>query len=286
MTFARLVVAVASVGAAWSLRRSPRSRPSSEAQGHGTLRATLRAAANAAAEVTSAPSAASGAPKPHGWKPLDERRGVLCYALTRTPPEPTVSLLAEQLKAACDDWALFGDQEDLTLGIQRAYSTADEEHGWAHQQEDMTLHGAWRVFAQTGQLWQHAWIVKFDTDSFVRPSALRRSLARYNHSSTDTVCSGGVGPSATRVEGWFVGTPAALVDKLYGFQAEGKCDPRRLYEKISGHNNENLDWTRNECEEFLGLHERCQTLADASGNVLTAQPENRPAAERCTEMAQ
>merc|ERR1719230_705028 len=51
--------------------------------------------------------------------------GIFCYALVRTPLESTTPLLAKQLAAACDAWALFSTEDTPEYGVKTAYSKTD-----------------------------------------------------------------------------------------------------------------------------------------------------------------
>lgn len=216
--------------------------------------------------------------------PVAERSGIFCYALARTPPEETVPLWKQAASAACDGSALFGHEANASLGIIRAYTQEQEQQGWMHQQEDMTVHGAWRHLAETGELWKYAWIVKTDTDSYIRPSALRSSLLSHDQSKFGVVSCGGIG--GTVAEGWFIALNAATIDSLYDAThpsgSHFSCRPDQMYEVISGHNN----CAQGCAEKMWGQLESCldkkfgfglsqvETFRDKAGLVLTAQPQN------------
>merc|ERR1719203_983999 len=94
------------------------------------------------------------------------------------------------------------------------------------------------------------------------------------------VVSGGQGDKAVRVEGWFIATPAAAVDRLYRYASPAKdCNPRTLYELVSGHNEVEEDPGTSQRNCLLDVEgmapPRLRTFEDARGHLLTAQPEAR-----------
>lgn len=184
--------------------------------------------------------------------------------------EPTVHLLAGQLAKACDGWALLSAEDDPELNLHRAYSLEDMVIGFYGQMREMVTQGTFRWLAAHNVFEQYRWIVKFDPDSFVRPSTFRKGFERYPASFNKILSTGNlmigkkmrrrkplapvtaneeIGGSAT--EGFFTALPTKLAARVLELANSGSrfCDI-----VFSGHNHdEELRVTKPLCNEWSAL---------------------------------
>jgi hypothetical protein len=157
---------------------------------------------------------------------------LFCFAVVRSsPPEPTSALLAKQLDAACDAWALYGDTADPANNVTKAFSKKEERHAWKHEMREMVTLGAYKHIMDSGALDKYEWFLKVDADSFVRPSTLRKSFAALkSNPAASKVISVSDGNGETQVDGFFI---AVHTDAIHTMQSLGwpeDCDP-----VLSGH---------------------------------------------------
>lgn len=135
---------------------------------------------------------------------------ILCYAFTAG--EPTIPALSKNLHQACDAVALFGFQNDATLGVNKAYSVEQSRQDFNTGTMHNMILAAYERFDSQGWLDKCTWIVKVDADTFIRPSALRPTLAQYT-SSAQSVISTPDGSSTP--DGFFLAAPARIAQLLY-----------------------------------------------------------------------
>jgi len=209
------------------------------------------------------------------WTHKLRPKTLFCYAQVRTPCEELCEMLATQLNAGCDGWALFGDTDNEDKHVTKVYSKAVIPHALAHQMREMITQGVWKHLDESGALDKYEWFLKVDEDSFVRPSTLRKTFkALYPSSGPDSLISshhnGAVISEGknTPVEGFFVGlrVDAVLAIKAMGWPHE--CD-----EVLSGHNDSpdndpgNPEPDVNDCFNRLGIN-RIGRLFDTGGHAL------------------
>jgi len=193
-------------------------------------------------------------------------KALFCYSLVRTPPEPTAALLANQLSAACDGWAFFGDTEDPANNVTKGFERIDFAHyklmgsPGAHYKATRSV---WKHLVESGALEEYEWFLRVEPDSFVRPSTLRQTFKALH-----TSCRrGGYMCSDNINEGYFLALQADVVlgIKSLGWPT-GSCD-----NVLSGHSN-----SVRPCIERLNRIERLNissmgALTDPEGNNLVAQ---------------
>jgi len=208
-------------------------------------------------------------------------KALFCYALVRTPCSEICEMLATQLNAGCDGWALFGDTEDQAKHVTKVYSKAVVKNALKHQMREMITLGVWKHLDEVGALDEYEWFLKVDEDSFVRPSTLRKQFrAIYTRSRYDKLTTGdsfyddghfsghegAIVSDAFRdeqsVEGYFI---ALRADVVHAIKAMGW--PRLCDELLSGHNDSpdrlHENWL-NPCLESLGVG-NIRALKDARG---------------------
>jgi len=209
-------------------------------------------------------------------------KALFCYSLVRTPPEPTAALLANQLSAACDGWAFFGDTEDpaknVTKGFARMdFGSFDKISGEATNKATRSV---WKHLVESGALEEYEWFLRVEPDSFVRPSTLRQTFKALH-----TSCRrGGYMASDNINEGYFLALQADVVlgIKTLGWPI-GSCD-----NVLSGHMDkvlpciERLNWI-----DRLNIFSMGGALTDPEGNNLVAQlsPEDPNGVNNLVDMA-
>eukprot|EP00747_Dinoflagellata_sp_TGD_P169731 gnl/TRDRNA2_/TRDRNA2_199509_c0_seq1.p1 gnl/TRDRNA2_/TRDRNA2_199509_c0~~gnl/TRDRNA2_/TRDRNA2_199509_c0_seq1.p1 ORF type:complete len:297 (-),score=35.11 gnl/TRDRNA2_/TRDRNA2_199509_c0_seq1:55-945(-) len=158
--------------------------------------------------------------------------GSCCYAMVRSPPEDTTSLLFKQLNAACDRSMLFSHDDVLALQITKAYSKEEEVTDVRKGSMHHMILGIFGHLSKMGILQRAKWIVKVDSDSFVRPSFLRAALQQYETPDFRSVVSVG---NADTPDGFFVAVPRSIAVSLYkDLKRSNRCSAL-----MSGHNNNN-----------------------------------------------
>lgn len=107
-------------------------------------------------------------------------KALFCYAVVPTNANDQPNkiglkpLLATQLSAACDGWALFGETEDPANNVTKAFSREVVPHAMENDMREMVTLGVWPHLIERGALDEYEWFLKVDEDSFVRPSTLRK----------------------------------------------------------------------------------------------------------------
>lgn len=181
------------------------------------------------------------------------RQGVFCYAFARSPPEPTAKLVANRLEKGCDGFAVFSWEEmklDSTHATIKAYTLEENVRAWQRQGHERMV-GAWAKMADDGILGKYDWYVKFDSDSFVVPSAVAKAFARY----TILQESPSIVSVEDGVEGYFDAIPYTVIEKLWRMRNNKEywvCD-----ELASGDNRDDnisqLDYdTMDACRDLVG----------------------------------
>eukprot|EP00747_Dinoflagellata_sp_TGD_P032085 gnl/TRDRNA2_/TRDRNA2_135720_c0_seq1.p1 gnl/TRDRNA2_/TRDRNA2_135720_c0~~gnl/TRDRNA2_/TRDRNA2_135720_c0_seq1.p1 ORF type:complete len:333 (-),score=44.47 gnl/TRDRNA2_/TRDRNA2_135720_c0_seq1:217-1215(-) len=146
---------------------------------------------------------------------LESVERTFCYSLVRKPIEPTVPFLAKQLAAACDGWALFGVEAHPELNIIAAFSEEDNEKGQHGMLHEMVVRGVYGIIHERYGIDKFSWIVKLDSDSFVRPSAFKTYFQHLDSSKVNTAVS--VGDGIDGLDGMFVALPTHVMHRLYLF---------------------------------------------------------------------
>eukprot|EP00929_Paragymnodinium_shiwhaense_P095956 TRINITY_DN57311_c0_g1_i1.p1 TRINITY_DN57311_c0_g1~~TRINITY_DN57311_c0_g1_i1.p1 ORF type:complete len:406 (-),score=87.41 TRINITY_DN57311_c0_g1_i1:37-1254(-) len=140
--------------------------------------------------------------------------GVFCYAFISEPPEPTAPYLARQLRDACDDWQFFSTFKDEEQNVIALYSASDAKSLDWKRMPEAAIAAAWHFLAEQGHLRKFRWIVKVDSDTYVRSSTLRPALSRYSPTVHSILSVGGLQASAEPLQGFFATVPAALASEL------------------------------------------------------------------------
>lgn len=234
-----------------------------------TLPQNLRADVSSRTTQSSMTSqAGSQEPADLKWTHKLRPKTLFCYAQVRTPCEELCEMLATQLNAGCDGWALFGDTDNEDKHVTKVYSKRDIPHALAHQMREMITQGVWKHLDESGALDEYEWFLKVDEDSFVRPSTLRKTFnSLYPSSGPDSLISSDHNGAiisegkSTPVEGFFV---ALRVDAVLAIKAMGW--PNECDEVLSGH-NEGSGPDVNDCFRRLGIN-RIGRLFDTGGHAL------------------
>lgn len=195
------------------------------------------------------------------------QKGVFCFFFCSSPAEPTAELLLDQLRKGCDDYAAFSNTHQ-TFGeheVIEAFSNEELKEGLTHQMHFM-MKNSWKTMAGMGVLGKYDWYVKFDSDSFVQSSSVRKTFSRY--SADNTIISIGH-LSGTPVDGFLVGLPNSFLQKVYGFMQSQDNQARVCDEFVSGHSEqEDLPPTDyQKCAEEVGNFD-VQDPEDEDGNAL------------------
>jgi hypothetical protein len=195
-------------------------------------------------------------------------KALFCFSLVRTPPEPTVALLAKQLDVACDGWALFGDTDDPANNVTKAFAVMNFTGGPDCISDgcvpsEPTYNASRSIFKHlddSGVLAEYAWLLQLEPDSFVRPSTLRQRFQALHANCVQ----GGYLASDNINEGYFNALHADVIlgIKSLGWPA-GSCD-----NVLSGHMME-----LSPCSDWLNIS-RMGALTDLKGNSLVAQQED------------
>lgn len=193
-------------------------------------------------------------------KPCHPRpKALFCFSLVRTPPEPTAALLANQLAAACDGWALFGDTEDPANNVTKAWAKTDIDITTSDNKMGKALQGAWKHVHKSGAMDEYEWVVMVEADSFVRSSTLHKTFKALHGSCK----RGGYMVSDDFIDGYFIALHAETVLGINSLGWPSDCDP-----VLGGHNGD-LD----PCLYQLGIS-GMGGLTDAEGNNLVAKEIN------------
>lgn len=219
--------------------------------------------------ASQAPSRTCGKPRP---------KALFCYALVRTPNEPTGVMLGKQLAAACDGWALFSNEADPANNIIKAFDSSVLIQAYNHQMREMVVDGVWKYLSQAGTLDEYEWVLKLDSDAFVRPTMLRKAFQALHTSCSRHVASVADDEDRGYIDGPFV---AIRADVALGIKSLGW--PHECDHVLSGH-----DQVEPPSGNGRGKNdERCLrqlnvaswgTLRDSEGKVLLALDQN-PAAD-------
>jgi len=185
-----------------------------------------------------------------------QREGVLCFALTRSPMEETVPLLAQELARGCDAHYFFShkSQQENNVIVRKAYSEQDLSQGWHGNMRRMVIAGAYTKLAEIGELDKYAWYVKVDTDTFVR-STLRTSLRAYtSRFPHNRAIIAGLGLTTTVPDGYFVAVSGNLMNDLLSIGQESNVCSRM----VSGHSDDvyadgHSDDDDDNCIERIGI---------------------------------
>jgi hypothetical protein len=159
-------------------------------------------------------------------QPDHEIQLLFCYSLVRSPVTETGKLLGWQLAKACDGWALFSSENDSSLNIVQGYTRAEETVALKHQMHEMVIAGAWKHMVEMRVPERYKWILKVDEDTYVRPSTLRSVFTKYAQlKKIMSVSDANDNQEASGLEGFFLATPAALMEELYTFgKTQRDCD--------------------------------------------------------------
>jgi hypothetical protein len=204
---------------------------------------------------------------------------IFCYALERDVgvkeekaqnEEEIMPLLARQLQLACDGWTFFGTRTDRAANLIQAYTHEDEKRGWYNQMREMVVTGVWAKLAAMRVPRNYQWIVKVDSDTFVRPSTLRAAFARLgsNHKGIISVSDGhNVASGAVGIEGFFLAVPTNMFADLRSYTTmNNACDSL-----ITGHSEaragSNAPGLKLECYQRFG---KPASFLDEHGLALVA----------------
>lgn len=196
-------------------------------------------------------------------------KALFCYALVgRTPLESTAALLAKQLSAACDGWKLFGHTDDPAKNVTKAFSKRDFYKGWQplHGMRETVTNGVWKYLVNSGALDEYEWFLKVDSDTFVRPSTLRKSFRALHSSCVCGACTQAYSVANDDFDGFFVALQADLVLKIQALGWPKSCDI-----VLAGQ-----DGFQAECAAFAGTH--VGPLRDSQGHTLVSM-DNGPEVE-------
>lgn len=202
-------------------------------------------------------------------------KALFCFSLVRTPPEPTAALLARQLSAACDGWALFGDTEDPANNVTRGFAKQDIKKAWAHQMREVITEGVWKHLDESGALNVYEWFVMVETDSFVRPSTLRKTFRAMHTSCKRSLMSITEDDDKNRIqnhlEGFFVAVQADVAHNMKSLGWPKDCDAA-----LSGHGDEwhhDVDAEIERCLREVNIP-HIETLRDSQGHRLVASDQD------------
>lgn len=193
---------------------------------------------------------------------------LFCYALVRTPVEPTAHLLGRQFASACDGWAFFSDADDSSENVIKAFTKEDIRKAWSHQMREMVTAGVWKHLSSVGALHEFEWFLKVDADSFVRPSTLRKAFLDLSTTSSGII-SASDSASDTMVDGFFVAIRADTAIKIKSQHWPKRCDST-----LSGHDEEAgfVDPVI-ECMQALNIS-HVGMLQDSFGRTLVARDQD------------
>lgn len=200
-------------------------------------------------------------------------KAVFCYAKVRTPPEPTVSLLANQLHSACDGWALLGDTDDPTNNVTKAFSREDSPDVFKkgrqdamssplHDINDLMTRSIWTHLIEAGVLDEYEWILKVDADSFVRPSTLRNKFKALHTSCRRNPISS----EQDGVDGFFLAVQADTIAAIKSLDWPSECSIVLSGDVWSVQNHDN---DIQSCLAKIGVS-HVERIKDATGNDLLA----------------
>jgi len=211
-------------------------------------------------------------------KECDHRpKNLFCFSMVRSPPEKTAALLAKQLDVACDGWRLFGDRDDPENNITKGWSKQDMPSALAHQMRGVITKGIWKNLVESGFLDEYEWFLMIETDSFVRPSTLRKTFQ-----ALSTTCERRVFSIMDHyLDGFFLAWQASTVMRMKSLGWPRACDM-----VLSGHKgwqskhfdeNKNL----NRCLRSINVA-RIEGLLDRRGHRLLADDQDDDSDEPVT----
>jgi len=154
---------------------------------------------------------------------------IFCYTLTGWPPPATLAPLIESLRESCDGFAVYGSRNNESMNMSKVYEQSEwQKHFDSFFREPMEV--IWsRLLSQTAQPYNY--YVKVDTDSYVRPCAMRRLFEGRTESdmvvlsTSDNKIQKGQSRkygTGTVFDGFFVAHSRLAATKMYQLMMAGK----------------------------------------------------------------
>ena len=212
---------------------------------------------------------------------------IYCYSLSGYPYPSTLSGVMEQLDAACEHWHIFASHAQPPH-IIKAYDQKRWPEFFITELEEPTVvcdessdllillfcsvqMFVWSFLYKTyGEDLPFDWIVKVDSDSFIRPSTFEKLFALHDPSKPVLLSMGGdsgYGDGVT-ADGYFIAWSHEASKRLFSTKDGSRKRNRRLQlcmSVLSGHNEDGdeteykrLGITKRKrdpgiCQELLGL---------------------------------
>lgn len=171
---------------------------------------------------------------------------LFCFSVSVYPLLPTTELLAASLREACDEFVIFSTHTSHPhLNVVVGWTQLEWERAWLRGM-DVPMQFVWRYLQQRETF---DWVIKLDTDTWVRPSTFRKIFRGRSSREATILSTGGTinlaqgmhqisWGTGTPVDGFFVAVSRAAADQIVPALLNGdKCAAHML----SGHNEEAED---------------------------------------------